>query len=60
MSAQATIPSKILNYHRWQSQDIPLQKQIYTISLHKSNPTKDSRRKTPTQRGKLHLEKARN
>jgi hypothetical protein len=34
------------------------QKQIYTISLHKSSPTKDNRWKTPTQGGKLHPRKS--
>jgi hypothetical protein len=27
---------------RWRNQDIPIQKQIYTISFHKSSPTKDN------------------
>jgi hypothetical protein len=30
MPAQATIPSKTLNYHRQRNQDIPGQNQIYT------------------------------
>jgi hypothetical protein len=58
MPAQATIPSKMLNYHRWRNQDISLQNQIYTISFHKSNHTKDNRQKMPTQRGKLHCRKS--
>jgi hypothetical protein len=43
MPAQATIPSQTLNYHRWSNQDIPWQNQIYTISFHKSSPTKNNR-----------------
>jgi hypothetical protein len=35
-------------------QDIPWQNQIYTISFHKSSPTKDSRWITPIQGVKLH------
>jgi hypothetical protein len=33
--------------------------QIYTISSHKSSPSKENKRKTPTQRGKLLSRKAR-
>jgi hypothetical protein len=58
MPAQASISSKILNYHRWRNQDIPRQNQIYTISFHKSSPTKDNRCKTLTQGGKLHPRKS--
>jgi hypothetical protein len=36
MPAQTNIPSKTLNNYRWRNQDIPRQKQIYTISIHKS------------------------
>jgi hypothetical protein len=54
MPAQATIPSKTLNYHRWRNQDIPSQNQIDRVSFYKSSPTKDKRWKTPTQEGKLH------
>jgi hypothetical protein len=32
-------------------------KQIYTLSFHKSSPTKDNRWKTPTQGEKLHAKK---
>jgi hypothetical protein len=32
---------------------ILLQNQIYTISFHKSNPSKDNKGKTPTEGGKL-------
>jgi hypothetical protein len=60
MPAQATIPSKTLNYHRWRNQSIPLQNQIHTISFHESSPSKANKGKTSTQGGKLHLEKARN
>jgi hypothetical protein len=52
-SAQATIMSKILNCHRWRKRDIPWQNQIYTISFHKSKPSKDKKGKTPTQGEKL-------
>jgi hypothetical protein len=58
MPAQATIPSKTLNYHKWKNQDIPRQKQIYKISFHKSSPTKDNRWKTPIQGGKLYTRKS--
>jgi hypothetical protein len=54
---QATISSNTLNYHRWRSQYIPGQNQIYTVSFHKSSPSKDNRWKTPTQGGKLHPRK---
>jgi hypothetical protein len=56
LPAQATIPCKALNHHRWTNQSIPRQNQIYTISFHKS-PSKDNKGKTPTQRGKLHPRK---
>jgi hypothetical protein len=57
MSAQATIPSKILNYHRWRNQIIPRQNQIYKISFHESSPSKDNKGKTPTKARKLHPRK---
>jgi hypothetical protein len=56
--AQATIPSKTLNYHKWRNQDIPQQNQIYTIFLHKSRSSKDNRWKIPPQEGKIHLRKS--
>jgi hypothetical protein len=34
MPAQATIPSKTLNQHRWKEQNIPGQNQIHTISIY--------------------------
>jgi hypothetical protein len=43
----------MLNYHKLRKQGIPLQNQIYTLSLHKSSPSKDNKGKTSTQRGKL-------
>jgi len=49
MPTQVTLPSKTLNYHRWRNQDVPCQNQIYTISSHKSNLTKDNRWKTPIE-----------
>jgi hypothetical protein len=49
MPAQATIPSKTLNQHRWRKQNIPGQNQIQTISIYQSSPTEDTRSKTPTQ-----------
>ena len=33
-------------------------KQIYTISFHKSSPTRDNSWKTPTQGGNLHTRKS--
>jgi hypothetical protein len=56
MPSQATVTSKTLNYHR-RDQDIPWQKQIYTISLHKFSPSKDNKWKFSTQGGKLHPKK---
>jgi hypothetical protein len=56
MPAQATITSKTLKDNRWINQDIPRQNQIYTISLHKSSPTKDNKWKT--QGGKTHPRKS--
>jgi hypothetical protein len=53
MPAQGTRPSKTLNFHRWRNQSIPLQNQIYSISFHKSGPSKDNKGKIPTQGGKL-------
>jgi hypothetical protein len=58
MPAQATIPSKILNYHRWRNQRIPCQNHIYTISFHKSSPSKNNKGETPAQGGKLHPRKS--
>jgi hypothetical protein len=40
------------------NQGIPRQNQIYTISFHKSSPSKGNKGKTPTQ-GNYALEKAR-
>jgi hypothetical protein len=57
MPAQATIPSKTLNYHRWRNQDIPWQNQIYTISSHKSRIIDG---KLQHKEGNCTLEKARN
>jgi len=57
MSAQATV--KPLNYHRLRFQDMPCHEQIYTISFHKSSPTKDDRWKIPVQGRKLQPEKER-
>ena len=45
MLAQATIPSKTLNYHRWRNQSIPGQNQIHTLYFHESSPSKDKNRK---------------
>jgi hypothetical protein len=47
MPAHATIPSKILNYHICGNQE----KQIYTISFHKSSTSKENKSKTPTNIG---------
>ena len=58
MPAQATIPSKTFNYHRWRNQGILWKKQIYTVSLHKFSPSKDKRWKATTQGGKLHPRKS--
>jgi hypothetical protein len=49
MPAQATIPSKTLNYYKWRNQSIPWKKQIYIISFHESSLSKDNKEKTPTQ-----------
>jgi hypothetical protein len=57
MQAQASIPSKTLNQHRWRKQNIPWQNQIQIVSFHKSSPTKANRWKTLIQRGKLHPRK---
>ena len=54
MPAETTIPSETLNHYRWRNKDIPWQNQIYTISFHKPNPTKDNRGKTAIQGGKLY------
>jgi hypothetical protein len=53
MPAQATIPSKTLNYHRWRNQSISWQNQIHTISFNESSPLKDNKGETPTQGRKL-------
>jgi hypothetical protein len=58
MPTQTTIPNKTLNYHKWRNQDIPRQKQIYTISFYKSSPTKDKKWEMPTQGGKLQPRKS--
>jgi hypothetical protein len=58
MPAQATIPSKTLNYHRWRNQSTPQQNKIHTISFHESSPSKDNNWKIPTQRWKLHCRKS--
>jgi hypothetical protein len=58
MPAQATIPSRTLNYHRLINEDISRQNQIYIESSQKSSPTRDNRQKTPTQEGKLHPRKS--
>ena len=49
MPAQATIPSKTLNYHRWRNQSIPRQNQIHALSLDESSPSKDNNRKEAIQ-----------
>jgi hypothetical protein len=49
MAAQATIPRKAPNNHQWRKHVFPCQKQIYTISLYKSSPSKDNKWKTPIQ-----------
>jgi hypothetical protein len=40
---QLLYPTKLFSYHRWRSQDILWQNQIYTISFHKPSPTEDRR-----------------
>jgi hypothetical protein len=57
MPAQATIPSKTPNEHRWRKQNIPGQNQIQTVSIYQSSPTEDTRRNTPTQRRYLYQRK---
>ena len=49
MAAQATIPSKTLNQHRWRKQNIPEQNQIQTLSIYQPSLTEYSGRKNPTQ-----------
>jgi hypothetical protein len=44
MPAQATIPSQTFNYHRLRHQSITGQKQIHTLFLHESSPSKDNNR----------------
>jgi hypothetical protein len=60
MPVQATILCKTLNYHRWRNQDIPLQKQIYILSFHKSNAERIIDEKCKYKEGKYVQEKARN
>jgi hypothetical protein len=57
LPAQATIPSKTLNQHRWKNQNILGQKQIQTVSIYQHSPTKDAEWKTPTQGRYLHQRK---
>jgi hypothetical protein len=57
MTAQATIPSKTLNQHKWRNQNLPEKKQIQKGSFYQSSPTEDPRRKTPTQGSYLHQRK---
>ena len=60
MSAQATIPSQTLNYHRWRNQSIPRQNKIHTLPFHKSIPSLDNnRKKKQYKEGNHALEKAR-
>jgi hypothetical protein len=59
MLAQAAITSKILKYHRWRNQGIPSQNQTYTISSHKSSPSKNNKGKLKHMEGSYVLEKAR-
>jgi hypothetical protein len=49
MPAQATIPRKILNQHRWRKQNIPGQNQIQTVSIYQLSLTEDPGRKTSTK-----------
>ena len=48
--AQAAIPSKTINHHRWRDEDILRQIKIYTISDHKPSTTMKYRWKTNTTR----------
>ena len=50
MPAQATVPSKTLNQHRWRNLNIPGQNQIQTVSIYQFIPTEDPRRKTTNTR----------
>jgi hypothetical protein len=60
MPAQATIPSKNLNYHRWRKQSIPGQNQIHTLSFHESSLSKDNNRIKKQYKDRNHtLEKLR-
>jgi hypothetical protein len=57
MTTQATIHSTTLNQHTWRNQNIPVQNQIQTVSIYQPRPTKDPRRKAPTQEKYLHQRK---
>ena len=50
MLAQATIPSKTLNQHRWRKQNIPGQNQIQTVSIYQPSLTEDPGRKKSNTR----------
>ena len=50
MPAQASITCETLNHYRRRNQNIPLQNQIYTISIYPFIPTENSKRKIPIQR----------
>jgi hypothetical protein len=57
MPAQDIIPSNILNYHSSTiDEEIKIfhNKIKFKLYFYQSSPTKDNRRKTPTQKGKLH------
>jgi hypothetical protein len=48
MPAQATIPSKYLDQHRWRNQNITGQNEIQRGSIYQYSPTEDPRRKIST------------
>jgi hypothetical protein len=49
MPAQAAIPSKTFNQHRWRKQNILGKEQIQTLSVYQPSITEDPGRKTPLQ-----------
>jgi hypothetical protein len=59
MTAQATIPSKTLNYQGRRNQSILWQNQIHIIYFYELSASKGNNGKTTTQDGNYTLEKAR-
>ena len=53
MPTQTTISGKTGNHHKYRKQNSPNQNPIKTISIHKSGPTENMRKKTPNPKGQL-------